>query len=72
MGNTRFGWHSGVVHCKQILLNNITADSLFKFSGVLTSGKPLYDTDQSLVTQSGAIAVQTPAGTKYMPLYTHP
>jgi hypothetical protein len=72
MGNSKFGWHSGVVNCKQILMKDITADSLFKFAGVLTSGKPLYDSNQSLVTQSGAIAVQTPAGTKYLPLYTHP
>lgn len=29
----------------------------------------LTDADASLVTQSGAIAVKTPAGTKYIPLY---
>jgi len=29
----------------------------------------LTDADASLATQSGAIAVKTPAGTKYIPLY---
>lgn len=72
MGNSRFGWHSGVVHCKSILIKDITADSLIAFKGNLTSGKPLFDSSQSLVTQSGAIAVITPAGTKYMPLYDLP
>lgn len=31
----------------------------------------LKDSDDSLVTQSGSIKVTTPAGTKYIPLYTH-
>lgn len=42
---------------------------LFNFEDASGS---LSDTSLSLVTQSGAIAVQTPAGTKYLPLYDHP
>lgn len=32
----------------------------------------LNDTSDSLVTQSGSIAISTPAGTKYLALYDHP
>jgi hypothetical protein len=69
MGNTRFGWHSGVMHAKQFLVKDVTSDSLIKFSGVLVAGQPLWDASLGLTTQNGAIAVETPSGTKYMPLY---
>lgn len=69
MGNTRFGWHSGVMYAKQLLVQNITSDSLIKFSGNLVAGQPLWDASLGLTTQNGAIAVETPSGTKYMPLY---
>ena len=36
------------------------------------AGAMLSDSDQSLVTQSGALKVITPGGTKWIPLYDHP
>lgn len=69
MGNSRFGWHSGVMHAKSLLVQSEEADGFITFQGNLTSGKPLYDATLGLTTQNGAIAVQTPAGTKYIPLY---
>ena len=69
MGNSRFGWHSGVMHAKSFLIQSETSDSLIKFSGNLVAGRPLWDASLGLTTQNGAIAVITPAGTKYMPLY---
>lgn len=44
---------------------------LFNFEDVIAGGF-LTDADASLVTQSGALKVTTPAGTKYIPLYNHP
>lgn len=41
---------------------------LFNFEDV-GAGTPVKDSDDSLTTQSGSIAVQTPAGTKYIALY---
>lgn len=69
MGNTRFGWHSGVMHAKQILVESIDSDSLIKFSGNLVAGQPLWDASLGLTTQNGAVAVETPSGVKYIPLY---
>lgn len=43
---------------------------LFNFEDVIAGGF-LKDSDDSLVTQSGSLKVTTPAGTKYIPLYTH-
>lgn len=42
--------------------------ALFTFEDVIAGGF-LTDADASLVTQSGALKVVTPAGTKYIPLY---
>ena len=44
---------------------------LFNFEDVVGGGF-LTDADASLVTQSGALKVVTPAGTKYIPLYNAP
>ena len=43
---------------------------LFNFEKAIGGGC-LTDTTAALDTQSGAIAVKTPAGTKYIPLYDH-
>jgi hypothetical protein len=49
----------------------IQASRLPVFMNIETADGFLTDADATLTVQSGAIAVQTPAGTKYIPLYNH-